>query len=76
MREIKFRVWDDIGKVMTCWGGIMEAERRGLFPDLEVILSSDWPDMLPMQYTGLKDKNGVEVYEGGYCKAPYLVWDL
>ena len=76
MREIKFRVWDDIGKVMTCWGGIMEAERRGLFPDLEVILSSDWPHMLPMQYTGLKDKNGVEVYEGGYCKAPYLVWDL
>jgi hypothetical protein len=55
MREIKFRAWD--GKrilddfYVSCRSG--KAEVRG-----EVF---DWT---LMQYTGLKDKNGKEIYEG------------
>lgn len=51
MREIKFRAWD---------GGKM------IFPEL---YGPDWDSCQTngyqlMQYTGLKDKNGKEIYEG------------
>lgn len=47
-REIKFRAWDTEKKVM--W-------------DLKELLPSN-PSIPVMQYTGLKDKNGKEIYEG------------
>lgn len=55
MREIKFRVWDKAHAVMMDWGqykGKLVAED---FTD---------DDLMLMQYTGLKDKNGKEIYEG------------
>lgn len=51
MREVKFRSWN--GKKMEKWSLVKYA-----FPD---ILENDCK---VMQYTGLKDKNGVEIYEG------------
>lgn len=52
MREIKFRFWSNhLGKFVVPNDGIFV----GALKD---------PDMNPMQYTGLKDKNGVEIYEG------------
>ncbi len=53
MREIKFRAWDGIR--MTDSGIMYNNSNR----TLEVIKGS-----ILMQYTGLKDKNGVEIYEG------------
>jgi hypothetical protein len=64
MREIKFRAWD--GKKMHKVGGIVFDGERIVEIDSE---SGDefTEGMIAwnvMQYTGLKDKNGREIYEG------------
>lgn len=53
MREIKFRIYDDKYKKM----GII----FGLDCPEPIYIS---PQDVVMQFTGLKDKNGVEIYEG------------
>lgn len=68
-REIKFRAWDNKGKVMLDWLCIRQsAFNRGetqLMYDVFTAPSfvNDCGFIL-MQYTGLKDKNGVEIFEG------------
>lgn len=61
-REIKFRAWDgkEMHEDVHEWGegGYWRAFRLECFGDL---LTSNHP---VMQYTGLKDKNDVEIYEG------------
>jgi len=54
MREIKFRVWDKILKRMLSWEWVHDNFFSRIF---------DYPNMIPMQYTGLKDKNRKEIYE-------------
>ena len=56
MREIKFREWHN-GKMLS-W-----ADLGHVGVDLHCILS-DMETFKVMQYTGLKDKNGKEIYEG------------
>ena len=57
MREIKFRFWDKHNeKFIYC----------DLFDINKGVLSSvNEEDHIPQQYTGLKDKNGKDIYEGG-----------
>ncbi len=57
-REIKFRVWDNINKVMD--PVIYRAGEQFGHPS-----SSDW---VAMQFTGLLDKAGVNIYEGDVVK--------
>lgn len=58
MREIKFRAWCEVNKEM-CYFGLHETI-GGYSNQYEIAL-----DELPtMQFTGLKDKNGEEIYEG------------
>ena len=56
MREIKFRAWNVNTKRMADWE---EVENEYGF---KYLLGNNIT--IPMQYTGLKDKNGVEIYEG------------
>jgi len=56
MREIKFRAWDDNEKQMVFWDDLRDTK---LFDD-----GFDNNQCTLMQYTGLKDKNGKEIYEG------------
>lgn len=71
MREIKFRAWDNINKRMGYFQPGFEWNDEY---DLWYISPVDWNKRLSdvpygdniniMQFTGLKDKNGKEIYEG------------
>lgn len=69
MREIKFRAWDPFSKKMdydcsdslSLWNGLLVPEG----------------DCFPMQFTGLKDRAGKEIFEGDIVKAPSGVrWQI
>ena len=66
-REIKFRVYDEDLKKMRYLNGshdfiCFDEKGNGYYHNMQTGLGEWFSDL--MQYTGLKDKNGVEVYEG------------
>ncbi len=63
MREIKFRVWDRDDNEMLDWADIHgKSFHTGL--STWAVLSGTFKHLMTMQYTGLKDSKGVEIYEG------------
>lgn len=82
MREIKFRAWDGENKKMYvqdnltsfhfCGGGLWACWHKWGQPDQKNVSACGGKHDFLMQYTGLKDKEGVEIYEGDIVKCRTL----
>ena len=58
MREIKFRAWDKRLKMWYMWGLNINPETGAYFT------GPPHSDLIHCQFTGLRDKNGKEIFEG------------
>ena len=62
MKDIKFRAWDSLANKMYNWSELLNQNLKNIFTIPEQCGYS------LMQYTGLKAKNGIEIYEGDIVK--------
>ena len=78
-RAIKFRVWNNKTKSWVHGPG----QEPHLFGEtillggfMQGVPLLDLDDCVPLQFTGLLDKNGVEIYEGDVINAEFLGIDF
>lgn len=61
MREIKFKVWDGVNMIYPDW---LATHESGKYWQVKPNDNYDAEEYPLMQFTGLRDKNGKEIYEG------------
>lgn len=73
MRKIKFRAWDETEKHMYNWSNLLNQNLKNIFTITEQC------GYVLMQYTGLKDKKGKEIYDGDILQIDvdraYIIWN-